>query len=888
MTSLRSQAPRGLLGVDGSPIRLRWQIETPTGTAQDGYEIQMSMDRDFSSIASTTGTVRSHDQVGVVAPGSSPVSREVRFYRVRILAGREWSDWSVPFRVEAGLLEPDDWIAQAITLAEDDGSERQSPSPILRREFHLGSAPAAARLHVTSLGVHSVFVNGQPATDDLLAPGWTSYRHRLLSSTHDVVELLSVGDNVIAGILGDGWYRGRLGWESGDDRCRYGQEVALIAQLEIRLADGTDVFVATDETWRAATGRIVSADLYDGSVIDTRRTQAGWMLPGFDASRWSSAAAVPFATAVVTPRMVSPVRALQTWPARELSREGQRTIYDIGQNIAGYLRVEAEGTDGHSVTVRHAEVLESDGSLHVRSLRTARATDTYILGGPTDGDVLQPDFTFHGFRYASIDSDADVKAVTAVAIGTDMDRRSAFECSMPLLNRLHENVVWSMRDNFVSVPTDCPQRDERLGWTGDAQAFAATSCTLFDSEAFWANWLKDLASDQDPTLGVSTVVPDVVVDGEPRFGRAGWADAATIIPWAVYESYGDVDIVREQFDSMRSWVASLTSRTGSDGLVEPGMQFGDWLDPDAPPARPWEAKADPQFLANAFFAHSARLTADAAIALGADDALVSELAQLSEAVASATWKRWREHIVETQTGAAIALRFSIVPESHRQRVVDELARLVDESAGAIATGFLGTPHVLHALAEGGRFDEAFTMLLRQEYPSWLYQVTKGATTVWERWDAIRPDGSIHPGTMDPLDPDGESGHMLSFNHYAYGAVVDWIYRHVAGIAPDRSHAGYRRVIVAPQPVEAIEWVESSIDSRYGTIRCDWELDGSKALDLELTIPSGVSAAFTAPVRSTSKVLLDGSEVDGPTIDLGPGRHSLAVQQPHIHRPRSRS
>ncbi len=377
-----------------------------------------------------------------------------------------------------------------------------------------------------------------------------------------------------------------------------------------------------------------------------------------------------------------------------------------------------------------------------------------------------------------------------VAISSDTPRRGDFACSHPVLGRLHENVVWSQRDNFVSVPTDCPQRDERLGWTGDAQAFADTASTLFDAEAFWRSWLRDLALDQHPTLGVPTVVPDVVIDGEPRFGRAGWADAATIVPWSVYEAYGDPSVLADQRDSMAQWLESLAARRGADGLLPPSMQFGDWLDPDAPSDRPWKAKADSTYIANAFLVHSAHLTADAARALG-DGALEARARWLADDVAPRTWERWRDHALTTQTGCAVALRLGVAPDADRPAVAATLARLVRDADGRVATGFLGTPLVLPALAEFGHLDEAYLMLLRRDDPSWLYQVEQGATTVWERWDAIRPDGSIHPGTMAP-PPDmtgSDEEHMLSFNHYAYGAVIDWVYRHLAGLAPDRAAAG---------------------------------------------------------------------------------------------------
>ncbi len=459
----------------------------------------------------------------------------------------------------------------------------------------------------------------------------------------------------------------------------------------------------------------------------SRARQSGWELPGFDTSGWKKAAVIPYQKALIRPRQSAAVREIETRPTQVISRSGNKTILDGGQNLAGFVRLTVKGDQGDQVTVRHAEVLESDGELHTRALRSAKATDTYTLadGGEVD---LEPTFTFHGFRYAEVETKAEVISAEFVAISSDLPRRGSFECSDQTLNRLHENVVWSQQANFVSIPTDCPQRDERLGWTGDAQAFAPTACTLFEAQQFWSSWLEDLALDQDDVLGVPSVVPDVVLDGDPRFGRAGWADAATIVPWAVYESYGDLEILRRQFDSMRRWVESLERRREAGGLLPPSMQFGDWLDPDAPPERPWEAKADSTFLANAFFAHSARLAAEAAEASGRiPGAQGTRYRLLADELAALTWDRWRDHIVETQTGCAVALSFGVVPDAERRRHPQKLADLVRLSEGKVATGFLGTPLVLHALAAGGHFDEAYQMLLRRRHPSWLYQVEMGAT-----------------------------------------------------------------------------------------------------------------------------------------------------------------
>ena len=881
--TLKSQLPCGMLGIGPEPVRLTWRLEDGGDEGQLAYEIQCSRTADFEDPFASTGEVRGKEQVGVPAPGGSLTSREIRHYRVRNATAGGWGEWSPALTIEAGLHEASDWAAEAITLPSDPGSERQSPSPLLRHEFDLQTDVEKARLYLTSLGIHRVSINGQPVTDELLNPGWSSYHHRLLAATYDVTALLSSGRNVIAGALGDGWYRGRLGWDpTGGDRARYGSDLGLIAQLEIDLTDGSSLRVVTNQEWLASTGEIRSADLYDGSAIDLRVRHSGWEQAGFDAAGWVPAAVIPIERSLIRPRTAPPVQEVETLPVTILSQSAGKTILDGGQNLAGFVRLRVKGQSGDHVTVRHAEVLESDGTLHTRSLRSAKATDVYILADGAEVE-LEPTFTFHGFRYAEVETDAELISSEIVSISSDLPRRGSFECSEPSLNKLHENVVWSQRGNFVSVPTDCPQRDERLGWTGDAQAFAPTACTLFHSEQFWANWLEDLALDQDDVLGVPSVVPDVVLGGEARFGRAGWADAATFVPWAVYESYGDAEILRRQFDSMRRWVDSLVNRRDDDGLLASSFQFGDWLDPDAPSDRPWEAKTDSTFLANAFFSRSARLTGEAADLLG-DPTSGSRYGLLADELADATWARWQNHIIETQTGCAVALSFEIVPEAERQRIEDALADLVRQSEGRVATGFLGTPLVLHALADGDRFDEAYQMLLRRQHPSWLYQIEMGATTVWERWDAIRPDGSIHPGVMATppgmADEEDAGGHMLSFNHYAYGAVVDWIYRHLAGIAPDRARPGYRHVVFAPRPPAGIDWARASIVGPLGPTSIEWHVGTGGELTADIVLPFGASGTFIAPITDDSQVLCDGVD-SGYDVSLGPGNHRLSVTNPRI-------
>jgi alpha-L-rhamnosidase len=884
---LSCQYPDGLIGIGAEPIRLNWKVgPAEGGLRQLGYELHCSTTQGFDEVLATTGEVRGSEQIAITDPGPALASREGRFYRVRIETDDGWSDWSPVLAIEAGLRRASDWEAKAITMPDDAGETRQAPCPLLRCEFELGAGVKRARLHVTSLGVHQVSMNGRRVSDELLNPGWSTYGQRLLAATYDVTDLLVVGGNVISAVLGDGWYRGRLGWSPDDDRGHYGRQLGLIGQLEVDLDDGSSMRLVTDETWSASTGEFQAADLYDGSVIDLRRRQHGWDQPGFDDVGWVPAQVVPYDSSVIEPRTASPVRVVATLDADvRVLGEGSYAI-DGGQNIAGFVRLRVSGEPGDEVIVGHAEVLEPDGSLHTRSLRSAKATDRYVLA--EEGHVdLEPIFTFHGFRYAEIHTDADILAVEIVVISSDLEPRSRFECSDDSLNRLHENVVWSQRDNFVSVPTDCPQRDERLGWTGDAQAFAATACTLFDAQAFWSSWLKDLSLDQDDELGVPSVVPDVVLDGEPRYGRAGWADAATIVPWSVYESYGDPAVLHQQLDSMRRWVDSLVDRRGPDGLLPEAMQFGDWLDPDAPSDRPWEAKADSTFLANAFFAHSAGLVADAGAVTGQSAEFVSRYRSVSEEMARLTWERWRGHIVETQTGCAVAIQFGIAPEDQRPAIGESLAQMVREAGGRVSTGFLGTPLVLPAMAQTGNFDEAYSMLMRRQYPSWLYQVEMGATTVWERWDAIRPDGSIHPGgiaTPPGMEEDeGVQGHMLSFNHYAYGAVIDWVYRHLAGLAPDRSRPGYRHIVFAPRPVSGVDWAKAAVDTPLGPTSISWLMTSDGALEAEVELPFGATGEFRAPTTQDSEVRR-GDAVAESRVTLGPGRHRLTVTNPLIANP----
>ncbi|WP_433676156.1 family 78 glycoside hydrolase catalytic domain [Microbacterium gorillae] len=862
ITLVRSQHGAGLLGVPARGTRLSWRVtSTAPGTAQVAYQIASGADAD-SLIPGEV--VDSSAAIGV--PVTDPRPGAALTYAVRIATQRGWTAWSEPIVVEAGLPGKE-LQGRVIGIP----SPVEGPVQILRRVFTLSDVPAAARLRLSALGLVDAWINGRRVGDAVLTPGWTSYQKRILVDTHDVTDLLVAGENVIVLEVGDGWYRGRMGFAWRTEI--YGTRSGAIAQLE----DADGVIVATDESWRGGFGAVRGASIYDGTTVDLTLAPAGVHSPGFDDGAWAGVDVIDHDLAVFEPRSAPPIRVVAELPMRPLDRRDgeQGARFDAGQNVSGWVRVVVRGRAGDVVRVRHAEVLEPSGDLHTAALRSAKATDTYVLD--RDGEhVLEPQFTFHGFQFADI-AGAEVVSATAIAISSDLPQRGEFSSSHAALDRFHENVRWSQRDNFVSVPTDCPQRDERLGWTGDAQAFAATASTLMDSEAFWRTWLRDLTADQGEDGAVASIVPDIIRFEDMRMGegavdnmgRAGWADAATIVPWAAYEASGSDEVLVQQLGSMRDWVEHLRRRAGDDVVLptEP-FQYGDWLDPDAPGDRPWLAKVSSDYVANAFYVRSARLLARAERLVG-DPARGQEYDELADRVADATWHRWGAEAARTQTGAALALEFDIAPAEERSKIAEALAADVRALDGRISTGFLGTPLVLFALSNNGHLEEAYRMLLRREAPSWLYQVDHGATTVWERWDAILPDGSINPGDMDAGSSD-DAGSMLSFNHYAYGAMIDWVYRTVAGIAP--AEPGYRVARIAPRPGGGIDRARAAIETAYGRLAIAWELD-AEVLAITLEVPFGVTAELDLPVTAGSEVSVN----DGPALGaLTHGVHRITV------------
>ncbi|WP_039787205.1 glycoside hydrolase family 78 protein [Actinoalloteichus spitiensis] len=842
VTTPRAEHHDEPLGIGDASPRLSWRLHSDEpGWRQAAYEIEVT--DPATATTTTTGRLDSPDSVLVPWPGEPLRSRARRGVRVRVWgAGEDLpTDWSPRLWVEAGLLRAEDWRAGFVAPTELPGTD-ETAAVLLRHSFVVGERPVTARLYASALGMYELELNGRRVGDHALAPGWTSYHTRLRYQTFDVTDLVSPGENVLGGWLAEGWYRGRLGF-AGGTRGIYGDTTALLVQLELGYADGRVELVGTGPAWRCAPSPISSTSIYDGEHYDARAERPGWSRPGFDASEWSEVRVVERDPSTLVAPTGPPVRRTEELrPVAVTTSPSGATILDFGQNVVGRLRLTVRGEEGTHVRIRHAEVLE-DGELCVRPLRSARATDGYVLDG-SGPRSWEPRFTFHGFRYAEITGDADLVDVVARVYHTDMRATGSFHCSDPLVNQLHANVVRSMRGNFVDIPTDCPQRDERLGWTGDIQVFTPTAAFLHDCAGMLSSWLRDLAAEQLPDGTVPFFVPVVPARrwNDSPSPAAVWGDAAVLVPWELYQRFGDVRVLRDQYDSARSWVDRVARDAGPDHLWDDGEQLGDWLDPSAPADDPAGGKADPHLVATAYFARSASVVSAMAGVLG-ETADEERYAALASRVADAFVRRWVGPTGrvedDAQTSYALALRFGLIPPGPaREGAGRRLAELVRDGGYRIGTGFAGTPVICDALTESGHVDTAYALLMRRECPSWLYPVTRGATTIWERWDSLLPDGTVNPGQM------------TSFNHYALGAVADWLHRTVAGLAP--AAPGYRRLLVRPVPGGGLTHASASHDTPYGTASVAWcRADGE--LGVDLVVPTGTTATVVLPGRAPVEV-----------------------------------
>jgi alpha-L-rhamnosidase len=855
------------LGVAPDRVSLSWQLEgTGHGRAQTSYQVVVSQEQGPATWDS--GRVRSSDQADIGYQGH-PLARSGRYsWQVRVWDENQVaSAWSEPARFEIELDPADGWRASWIGLGpireefkppaqagpSDPLRHALGPAPYLRRSFTVGQPVAWARLHVTALGLYEAWLNGQRVGDAVLAPGWTDYGQRVPYQTYDVTGLLQPGENVLAALLGDGWYAGFVGFDAKRAGAHYGKAPELLAQLVITLADGSTQVVVSDGEWQAASGAIGHADLLMGEQHDLAREPRGWDQPGFDASGWAGVQCRERDATPLVADPAPPIRVTQEIAAREITAGPDGAlIVDFGQNLTGWVRIAVDGPAGTCIRVRHAEVLAPDGSLYTENLRTARQLDEYITAG--GAELLEPRLTIHGFRYAEISGypgelrPADVVARVA---HSDIAAAGSFESGVGWLNQLFANIDWGQRGNFISIPTDCPQRDERLGWLGDAQIFVRTACYNRDVAAFFGKWLDDVSDAQLPSGAFPDIAPRLHLDWG---GAPAWGDAGVIVPWTLHQMYGDTASLRRHYGAMTAWMDFL-ERGNPDYLRanELGHSYNDWLAPGGDDQTPHD------LLATAYWAHDASLMAQIADTIGRpqDAAGYRSLrAKIGAAFADAFVSGTGEVTSGTQTAYVLGLHMGLIPEELRAAAADRLVAAIEAAGWRLTTGFVGVGYLLPVLSSAGYTDVAYRLLEQDALPSWRYMIDHGATTIWERWDGWTAEHGF------------QSPQMNSFNHYSLGSVGEWLYRFVLGIdlAPDG--AGFRRLVMRPHPGGPLRQVSGGYRSVRGPVTSGWEHDG-ETFTYRVSLPPNVTASVRVPSRDAAAVR-DGQGREPDSIAAYPG------------------
>ncbi|UJF34515.1 alpha-L-rhamnosidase [Paenibacillus hexagrammi] len=857
-TDLTCEYQTSPLGIDIKQPRISWQLESDRrGTMQRGCRLVFAgEDGDFSRPVWDTGEIMSDRSIQVTYAGPELKPRTRYHYRVKVWDsfGRE-SEWSEAAWWETGLLEQDAWQAEWITPLASEIDPQAEPAFLLRKSFRAreDASVVSARIYATAAGVYELYVNGQPASEDLLAPGWTSYQHRLQYQTYDVTALIQPGGNGIGIMLGDGWYRSNMGFE--DKNFRYGEHRAALLQLHVRYADGSEEVVATDTTWKASFGAIQYSTIYHGETYDAREEQEGWSEAEFDESGWKPVQVCEgLSMDALIAQENSPTRVTQTLrPVAYFKTPAGDHVLDMGQNMVGRMRFTVSAPTGTRIEWKHAEVLDKEGNIYFGNLRPAKQKVIYFAKGG-GSETYAPHFTFMGFRYVKVEGypgaeeyGLPLDAFAGEVIHTDMEPTGEFECSDARVNQLQSNIMWGQRGNFLDVPTDCPQRDERLGWTGDAQVFISTALFNYQGGPFFTKWLHDLKAEQFPNGGVPFVIPDVVGGAS----SAAWGDAAVICPWTVYQYYGDTWLLSEQFESMKKWVEFIRAQGENEYLWNTGFHFGDWLALDAK-ENSYVGATPKALVATAYYAYSTRIVRDAARALGREDDLhtYGELyEQVKQAFQDEFITKNGRMASPTQTAHVLALAFDLVDGSVRTRVARELNDLIVENDYHLTTGFVGTPYLCFALSGNGYHDTAVKLLMQESYPGWLYSVSKGATTIWEHWDSIKADGSFW------------SDDMNSFNHYAYGAIGDWLYRKVAGLDMDVSVPAFKHIHLEPYfGLKKLSFAKAAHRSMYGRIAVGWRVDGAN-----------IEVSVEIPPNTTAELVLRGAYVHG----LKESGHELA-------------
>ncbi|QEG35756.1 alpha-L-rhamnosidase [Bythopirellula goksoeyrii] len=889
---LRCEYLKNPLGIDELRPRLSWIMQSGRrGARQTAWRVQVASALDKLTAGQAglwdSGRIESNQSCQIEYEGAPLQSRMVCHWQVTTWDERNDSTTSQPALWTMGLLDSSDWQARWIThdpeIIQRDpeamlGTETQPGTPaIFRKTVDVPSSILRATLYATARGILDLSLNGASVTHDRFLPEWTDYNKRLQYRTFDVTSLIRPGTNAMGATLGDGWWSGYIGWQ--ETRGQYGTlENSLLLQLEVELENGHTLTFGSDGTWKCNSGPILFSDFMMGESYDARREQEGWDRSDFDDAIWLPALEADPPTIHIPKFGFSnnvqaetseplPLVAQRNEPVRVVERltpisveqvEPNTFIYDLGQNIAGWVDISVSGTEGTRVQLRYGERLNPDGTLYTENLRRAKATDVYVLKGEAE-ENWQPRFTFHGFQYLEISglsSPLPLECVRGCVVMSSMESAGEFECSHPLVNRLWKNALWGQKGNFLSVPTDCPQRDERLGWMGDAQVFLRTAAYNMDVAAFFTKWMTDVIDSQDSDGIFPDVAPrlregDNFVGLDGLGGGAGWADAGIIIPWTLWRVYGDRRIVERHWDAMVSWLDWL-EKTNPQGIRcnHLGNNYGDWL--CIPSDTSFRTQSEMKtLLATSFWADGAAKMAQLARMLGRTEE-VERFEAMHEIVRKAFQDKWLEDdgrlAVDTQTAYLLALEFNLIPENLLERAAAHLVENIDQLDCHLSTGFIGIRFLNPVLTNLGYSDVAYRLLCNEDYPSWLYPVLHGATTIWERWNGWTEED----GFFDPQ--------MNSFNHYSLGSVGEWLYRHVAGIELDPDGVGFQQILIKPHLGGNLQYAKASYNSIHGTIHSHWERQGAK-LELCVTIPANTKAHVFLPCEANTITLENGASID---------------------------
>lgn len=855
---LQLNTPGPLQGtLSSTQPQVSWQVVgDETNWFQREYQIKLRYGDD--SEWEEFPPIKSENSQFVAWPGRSLKSRESFEICVRVLGDGTFSDWSAPVEGQVGFLSSmEEWPAKFVAAANQPRCDSSTaPETLFRKQFSISKEVKHARLWSTALGIYNVEINGNSAGKDYLSPGWTTYEKRLLHQMYDVTHLVKVGENAIGVRVGPGWYSGLVGFDGGLTNI-YGEKRAISLFLEIKFDDDSTLQVSTDDTWTSSAGPIIAVGLYDGETYDANEEIEGWSLPGTKQFEdWQGVDIIPFDTSKIVPQEFPHVTKRRLIKAEILPiTPCGKKILDFGENIVGFLSFKnVTGPKGYKASFMFAEVMEN-GELGIRPLRAAKATDTYVFKGEESGELYEPHFTFHGFRYCQIDDPENLislENLEAIVISTAMNQIGEFECDNDLLNQLHSNVIRSTVGNFITLPTDCPQRDERMGWTGDIAIFGNTASFLFDCSPMLNNWLKDLWSEQQLNAKSKyPYSPPVTVPNMIKYAKhfwdnqisAIWQDCAVYLPKALFDSTGSTFILKQQYESMEKWINCIPKVPGEVrwNKEKVQIQLGDWLDPLAPPDDPLKAMTDSYLVADSFLCLVLSFMVEiSSIVSPQDTEKYIEMARMSKRSFQKNYILPTGQMTsDTQTAYALAISFDLFefPEQV-QYAGNRLSQIVRSNDFKISTGFAGTPFVTLALVVTGHLEDAYGMLLQTKCPSWLYPITMGATTIWERWNSMMPDGSINPGDM------------TSFNHYALGSVANTLHEIVGGLSV--GEAGYKKFKIHPQPGGGIKFCQVAHESPYGKISSTWNIAES-VFRLKVAIPLNTSAEVILPDGSVIKV-----------------------------------